>query len=66
MPRCPVPGSGAAYAALSHALSMVFKLHAEAGLLGLLKLNAVRRSKAQGDWLPRIGNGAGLSGYPNN
>jgi hypothetical protein len=71
----PAPGSGAGYAASSHALSVLFMLHAggrsledlrvlrtEAGLLALLKLESVPSSDASGDWLRRMGEGAGLDG----
>ncbi len=71
----PAPGSGAGYAASSHALSVIFMLHAggrsledlrtlraEAGLLGLLRLEAVPSSDSAGDWLRRMGQGTGLDG----
>jgi len=71
----PEPGSGAGYAASSHALSVIFMLHAggrsledlrtlraEAGLLELLKLDAVPSSDSVGDWLRRMGQGTGLDG----
>lgn len=71
----PSPGSGAGYAASQHALSVIVMLHAggrsledlrvlrtEAGLLALLKLDAVPSSDALGDWLRRMGEGAGLAG----
>jgi len=71
----PAPGSGAGYAASSHALSVIFMLHgggrsledlrtlrAESGLLALLKLESVPSSDALGDWLRRMGAGAGLAG----
>lgn len=70
----PAPGSGAGYAASSHALSLVLMLHgggrsledsrelrADTGLQSLLGL-CVPSSDALGDWLRRMGAGAGLEG----
>ena len=67
----PAPGSGAG----CHALSVIFMRHgggrsledlrtlrAESGLLALLKLESVPSSDALGDWLRRMGAGAGLAG----
>jgi hypothetical protein len=70
----PAPGSGAGYAASDHALALTLMLHgggrrledtrtlrADPGLAGLLKLQ-VPSSDALGDWLRRMGKGAGLEG----
>lgn len=71
----PAPGSGAGYAPSVHALALILMLHgggrsledartlrADAGLLELLGIGAVPSSDALGDWLRRMGAGAGLAG----
>jgi hypothetical protein len=71
----PGPGSGAGYRASEHVMPVVLMLHGggrsledlrevrgDAGLRELLEMGRVPSSDATGDWLRRMGEGAGLKG----
>lgn len=72
----PQPGSGAGYAPSIHAQALLLTLHgggrsledvrtlrSDTGLLELLQIKTIPSSDALGDWLRRMGAGAGLTGF---